>query len=351
MTCEECDKCKALGYRFCVRCGQDLSADAEVPEYRIESKKSDIFISAVVPSVPVIAIGIVLCALIILFNFGATLDYAGTATAKIYVYFFANITLGVVSGTSAQIYWLIIAAILIACSIVFLYDSREALRIDKPDYIERSSSTPLFWLAMLLGSTILIEIVITLLMASAGIDTSVPSSLLNLDLDKAIFLFGSAAAYEEIAFRLIPFGIPMMIAAAIYGRKDCWRFLFGGFGVSKLSVVLMIIVTMNFAYAHVSGWGWWKIVTVAIGGFVMTYLYMRFGIHASIMAHMITDMMTTWGMGAGAFGSLMMALLLFFGMLCIPILFIKTWDGIRNVKNLPTTGLTEEIQEDESNMD
>ena len=37
MSCSECDKCRALGYKFCIKCGQSFADSAIVPEHTVDN--------------------------------------------------------------------------------------------------------------------------------------------------------------------------------------------------------------------------------------------------------------------------------------------------------------------------
>ena len=71
----------------------------------------------------------------------------------------------------------------------------------------------------------------------------------------------------------------------------------------------------------------------------MGYVFMRFGLHAAILCHLINDFMMVWSLGIGEiFASLMILGILGFGVLNLPLLFKKTFKGLRKVKTLPLTG-------------
>jgi len=131
----------------------------------------------------------------------------------------------------------------------------------------------------------------------------------------------------------------MMVIAAIARQKDFYKYPLGGFGVTRIGVIMMIISAIIFAYAHVDGWGFSKMFTVIIGGLVFGYLFMRFGIHVSMMAHMITDFSGVLMAGMDDFTSALLILsILVTGFICIAPLLIHTVKGVGNLKTMRWIG-------------
>jgi len=338
MSCGECDKCRALGYKFCIKCGQSFAEEANVPEHHIAEEPKPFFDLLVVPAIIVTIIALIIDAAFIVIDFPLTFEWLFNRTDYIVLYPFDFIRL-MVKGQALQAYWFVIAVALISAALVFIYDSRDAFRPKEPNYRDRWTATPLFWLSLLLGSTMLIEIVLSLILSAMGSPIVIPSALVDLPLEKALFLFSEAAFWEEICFRLFIFGVPMMMIAAIARQKDFYKYPLGGFGVTRIGVIMMIISAIIFAYAHVDGWGFSKMFTVIIGGLVFGYLFMRFGIHVSMMAHMITDFSGVLMAGMDDFTSALLILsILVTGFICIVPLLIHTVKGVGNLKTMRWIG-------------
>ena len=350
MSCPDCEKSKALGYKFCIKCGENFAETAIVPEHSIDN--NSLFGEAslhrmALPAVLVYIIAIIVSIGIVLVEFEPTFQYVETKSIKLFIYLWDSIVLGTLSGSWIQVWWVFITTMALICTGLVLYQSRNAFKIDSENYVSQTKKTPIFWLGLSFGSILCIEIIISLIASACGANVSVPSGLVGLDKEWAVFLFAEAGVNEEIVFRVFWFGIPMMIVALIYRDKHFLRYLWGGFGASKVAVLFLILSSIIFACAHVEGWGLWKLFTVLPGGLIMGYLYMRFGLHASIMFHLINDLMAVWTMESEILGSVLMMLILLTGAICVPLLLKKTWKGMNNFKNLPLTGL--EDQEEENN--
>ncbi len=102
-----------------------------------------------------------------------------------------------------------------------------------------------------------------------------------------------ASVYEEIVTRFVFVGIPVYLIYAHRGKRiSKWKLL-GGYGyIDNVGIVFMIISGFLFAFAHVPSWSWWKMVPTFVGGLLLAYLYLKYGIHASIMLHFMIDFMS-----------------------------------------------------------
>ena len=353
MSCEDCEKNRALGYSFCIKCGQPLGEVPVAPVPQNSKKKGlfsdDILNASILPSAIVVSLAAAISIIIMIFDFPATLDTVAGMTFKPYLYFMTLVQLGTLTGTGLQIFYVAVATIAIACTIVFLWMSRPLFTANMADRMDEIRKTPAYWTGLLLGSTLLLELVINLIMQICGVDITTPGSLIDLTLEESLFKFTEAAVWEEIAFRVVLFGIPMMIAALICRRRDFAKNLLGGFGASKLSIVILLISSLIFAYAHVDGWGLWKMFPTFFGGLMLGYLYMKVGIHACIVAHMLNDFTSVWNLALPG-GALIFVLIILLGLVCFPAAASKTLKGIKKLRTLPATGF-EDQDSSESNTD
>ena len=355
MKCDECEKCKALGYKFCNKCGADLSDNEDDSQEPVVVEKSSelesLLKKSVIPAMFLVFITLVIDVALILVYIGPTLEWVADYSTSLYIYFIDFFKFATLEGTAIQLYMIILAIILMFCVGIILYKSKDALLVNKPYYVERIRETPLYWLSMVFGSTLVLELIIVLLMNALGVSTPTPSPLIDLTPEKALFLFSEAAVYEEVTFRVILFGVPMAAIALICGRKDFYRYLMGGFGASKIAMVFLVISTILFAYAHVGGWGAWKMIPVMLGGFAMGFLFMKYGLYAAIIFHMANDFMAVWLPTIPELGSILEILIILMGILCLPILFKSTWQGLKGIKDLPLGFEKNQEESNDSNLD
>lgn len=342
MACDECDRCRAMGYKFCTRCGQSFAEEAAVPVHTVQKEeglfKESVLRQLVLPSMLMIFIAIIASVSVMLLDFNAVLDFVEDETIDLWVWFAGFFKFCTLTGSGSQAYFVFLAVVAIACCLLVLWDSREFFK-PGDGYFDRTDKTPLFWVGLLVGSILALELIISVFFSLIGMGIETPGGLLDLTLEEAIYLFTEAAVWEELVFRVLLFGLPVAIVALVCGKKGALRYILGGFGASKLAITFLVFSAVLFAFAHIDSWGFAKFFTVILGGFMMGYVFMRFGLHAAILCHLINDFMMVWSLGIGEiFASLMILGILGFGALNLPLLFKKTVKGLKKVKTLPLTG-------------
>ncbi|MFA5771809.1 MAG: CPBP family intramembrane glutamic endopeptidase [Thermoplasmata archaeon] len=109
------------------------------------------------------------------------------------------------------------------------------------------------------------------------------------------FLFGmmNASVYEEIISRVILIGIPLLVVhlAVRQNKYKIRKYLLGGgFEIDRLSIFLIILSSTIFGAAHVLyGWDWYKFPEAFIIGIAFGYLFLKKGLHTSILLHFAVD--------------------------------------------------------------
>ena len=99
-----------------------------------------------------------------------------------------------------------------------------------------------------------------------------------------------ASVYEEVITRTIFLGIPVFAIYFLRGEKISPLKILGGYGkITHIEGIFILVSASIFAAAHVPAWDVWKIAPTFVGGLLLGYLYIRYGIHASIMMHFLTD--------------------------------------------------------------
>jgi hypothetical protein len=113
-----------------------------------------------------------------------------------------------------------------------------------------------------------------------------------------MFKYVNSPVYEEIYFRLILMGIPLfLIDFARRKNKPIWKYAFGGFTIDFITLFLLIFSSIFFALAHIfAGDPTYKLLPMVIFGFAFGYLFLKKGIHTSIILtymEMLTGLFTT----------------------------------------------------------
>lgn len=301
MACDRCGESRRLGYAFCMHCGEPLDSCPDCEESRgkgmrfcptcgrpLEIREPP----SVLQRLALLAVPVTV--LLILFEIVAMV--AGVPTAwswaadgwmKVNVLVPRLESVGSIGGTGLQLFWIILVVALLASAYLVARQTLPAVREKGPDMEERLWRTPLCWIAVLLCADILLNIVIGLVFLDEALGSA--EGLETGFNGPSLMTFANAAVWEEVISRVAYIGVPMTVIAALCRRRDFPKYLLGGFGMSRATLVLIVVSATVFGFAHQSGWGDWKILPTFLSGLALGYLYVRFGIHASIMFHFAVD--------------------------------------------------------------
>jgi hypothetical protein len=183
----------------------------------------------------------------------------------------------------------------------------KALRSTPREGVRPLFRNPLSATVIILGASLLATIILDSVQTSAGIATG------GISGDPLEFLisFSLAPFIEEIGYRLFLIGVPLFLILVITrsplskSLKALWRPSSAWDAKPstesekslqdshKLLVYLLIgFSSIVFGLAHYlanSGWDVGKISEAALDGVALAYLYVRYGLHTSIIYHWATD--------------------------------------------------------------
>jgi hypothetical protein len=159
------------------------------------------------------------------------------------------------------------------------------------------------------------------------------------------YTFANASVWEEITARILLCGLPLMVAYILahgirpqerqapvappvshpqpmtvldYLRSRTSRGLKGyviggGFKIGPLEAFFIVGSALMFGLAHVPGWDIWKLIPTFIAGLGFAYLFLKVGIHASILLHFSFDYLDlTAGMVPGFDAMLVILIFIWF---------------------------------------
>ncbi len=265
--------------------------------------------------------------------FGAHLSNNYTASTPIY-----GINLDVVF-TSVQVpvsgnlgvLFLVCSVAYLACVILALKQGIgfwRSLRGAATQGYEALFTNPMAAMMVLLGATSLVTLLVDTAQNSAGISTgSLTGDPFSLLVD-----FTLAPLLEETSFRLIMIGVPVLVLGLVMFRefsprkivKALWRpsslwdadeaddietvasfettgpslFPARAEDSTKIRAIrpvvyaFLVLSSIMFGYAHYasgSGWGPGKISEAALAGLALGYLYIKYGLHTSLLLHWSID--------------------------------------------------------------
>ncbi len=207
------------------------------------------------------------------------------------------VLLGFAYGIYAYVWYIFLAiTITISVGIFTIFGLR--------NYIKNLMKSPLSYktnsvkeLSEVFSEVIFLSLLITMIMRVVGVQTP-GIGIEKMPLYAQMLQLLHAAFYEELVVRFLLLGVPVFLWRGISMYRREGKFLsplrvFGGhyeMGVPELT--FLFISSAIFGLAHTPAWGWWKFLPAFIAGLGMGYLYLKYGMHLSILFHFTTDYMT-----------------------------------------------------------
>ncbi|NHK32083.1 MAG: CPBP family intramembrane metalloprotease [Asgard group archaeon] len=211
--------------------------------------------------------------------------------------------------------------------IIFKSKNEEILAVKErkgpmPAIFYKIKNTPLIKSMELIGAEIIVSFIIVLILGSFATDDTPDVGV--LDPFNYIIQLAWAGVFEELSFRLVLIGIPMIIVVIVrfvlqkkYEDKpndetkltkrikdqpklNIKDILFAFRGKYKIisypEWVLVGISSILFGFAHwegwTGGWGWWKIIQTAASGFFLSYAFVKYGIESAIFIHITNNVIS-----------------------------------------------------------
>ena len=343
VPCDRCDESREKGYRFCIYCGEMLGPLPRSGCERCEEcrKNGNIYCTycgkrLVEEENPFLKIGFyiglvtaTLLSFLLLFEYFVALwgipqvlphlpDYGSTLILVI------PVVVDVVSfnGVMSQIYYLMLVLAVTVCLALYAYKSfGPAKNLFKGD--DRSIRNTAFYDVCVLFSTLFFwEFALILILNALGIETN---PLPKRDDWVWMYEFIEASVWEEVITRMLMIGLPVTLVALLMKQegKGSLKYLFGGMGFNKFTIVLIFFSALMFAAGHVGGWGWWKFFPTFAFGLITGYLFCKYGVYATIMMHFLTDYVSaeSWFFNCDSpVATALMIMLL--SLACIPFTFV-----------------------------
>ena len=324
--CEMCQQSKAMGHTYCRYCGRKLRDEENI--FLTIGFWVGITVS-------------VLLSFLVLFEYAVAIwgipqvlprigDYGSTLILVI------PKIINVVSfnGVPSQIYYILLFIAVSACLALYLYKAYgPAMELGNGNK-GPIKDTALFEVSVLFCVLFIWEYVFVLILTFAGVKID---TLPERETWQWMYELLEASVWEEIITRILLIGLPMAIVALAWKRegKGSWKYLFGGFGFSKISLVFILFSAIIFGAGHLNSWGSWKFFTTFAFGLIAGYLFCKYGVYATIIMHFMTDYLSAESWLLGSSGSIMsIMLILMCSLACIPYTYIylkKCVDGTRNL--------------------
>jgi hypothetical protein len=322
--CDKCPESVVRGYEYCTSCGRPLGAGKK------DGLREAIKIFGIIL--------MFLCAGMLFLEVYAILwGFSETWNSLNGVYIFmltpAPTVIGTLYGTAAKLYYLFIVISAIASFIVLLYMSRGGLKDVLRGKTDDVNNVPLYSIATLFAAVISFNVILNMFLTASGNPPGAPIHV-GPEWGKW-FSYLVASVWEEVICRILMIGLPMMLLGLMLREKGSRRRLFGRFDMDGAAVAFIIISSILFSYAHLAEWDMFKLLPTFISGLALGYLFVKYGIYASIMLHLLVNYMSSviWVFGDGAEN--IVVLFMFTALFLGVIFFIQyTVRASRFVKNL-----------------
>lgn len=316
--CPECESHRRAGDRYCAECGKRLGLATQPPD-RAPRRRSFLE-TAALWLLPVTLIILVAELAYLVGGTFTVLDWASDGSMGILALVPNLVTVGTISGASLQVAWLLIEAAILASVAVLAWQAWRTMSSDGGGI----EGTHLYKTSLVFGASVALSVILSLIESALGSGIEVPDGMELGNTAEALLAYADAAVWEEVIARVAYIGVPMAVAALICRRRGAWRMLLGGFGLSKLSVALIVISALVFGFAHMSGWGWEKVIPTFASGLLMGYAYVRIGLHASITIHFLIDYLAVvMYTGLMVPIALLALLVMVLGALCLVLLVLR----------------------------
>ena len=312
---EECEKCAeslGSGHRFCTACGRPTGA-----------VKKESTLSAAVRAIGVLIM--IACTAMLFFEiyaviwgFGRIMPDIGNYLIPVLILTPAPAVLMYVSGLAAELWYLFIVIAVLSSFVMILYTSRSGLKELLRGNISKMDDMPLFGVTTVFAAVLSFNIIFNMIVMASGNEPSAP---VYSGPDWGMwYQYLNAAVWEEVLCRVLLIGLPIAVLGLMSGEKGSWKRLFGRFEMNGTSVIFIFIAASIFSYGHLAGWDVFKLAPTFVSGIALGYLFVKFGIHAAVIMHLITNYLSSasWILGdtAGdAVLTLFMLLIMIFGVI------------------------------------
>jgi len=155
-----------------------------------------------------------------------------------------------------------------------------------------ASHNPLLLISEVFSVIIFITIVYNLLLSTIRVSPTTPDFEAE-PIWENMLLLAHASVYEELAVRVVLLALPLMLVHYLGQRKlTIKEFFFGGQKLDLAGVILILISSLIFGFAHaLYGWDIYKVFPAFVAGVGFGYVYLKGGIFASIVLHFAFDYM------------------------------------------------------------
>lgn len=263
-----------MGYRFCPYCGCP-----------IEGRKNDyVKVITVIGCIITAILSLILIFELIvgLVNIGYVFDNLSGFSYPLFLVVPVIVDLCNLSGIPLYVYYVLLLIAATSSVLILFLRSYKDMKEEKD-----VSETPIYETAVLFGSLYVIEFAFILIVQALGVEIDTPAERPNWEW---MFELLNASVWEELITRVLYLGVPVTVISLVMKKEGASaKWMVGGFGIDRISLIFILFSATMFAAGHLNGWGTWKLFPTFLFGLIAGYLFCRYGLYATICFHFMTD--------------------------------------------------------------
>ena len=201
---------------------------------------------------------------------------------------------------------IICAVVFLACVFLLARDLRSRLRNGPEEERDiRFMRAPLSKAGILFAVTTTFSLVMIIISYLLGMEmsTDMMDGMNNYAVMASMMIAGPE---EEFLCRILLIGIPMVVICAAMRYEGCLKYALGGFGMSRAALVLIVISSVIFGLMHLDGWTIMKFPDTFVTGLMFGYVFVQYGVHASIVMHSTFDLLACYDTFVDGMGTIPM---------------------------------------------
>jgi hypothetical protein len=294
--CPNCGADLPIGARFCPTCGKDLQARyVPTPPIRVETKDPLSAIKDLVRSLGTVATIILLaylglCSATMVWGIGEVLPKTNGEYTRLFVITPWITEIVRLYDEGFAVFYLLMVGAILASFAWLLYRSIPGLKKELK-FKEVDEHSPAYTMATLFFALFFFNLAFYLMVELLGGEANSPN-FDEKELWTNLYGFVRASVWEELIVRVLYIGVPLFAIDLLLKRRERRArtyVLGGGFSIGATEVGLVLFSSFMFAAAHSFSWDLYKTIPTFIGGLAFGYLFLRFGLYASIMLHFTFD--------------------------------------------------------------
>ena len=321
--CERCDECFANGYAYCTGCGRLINTGAAsgMQAMRAGNIRQEESGFAKIVKISGLLL-LLLCTPMLIFEIFMIFYGFGDIWHDIIDYELCIFLLNPspyealwFGGNLTRLYYLFLVVSALGSFAILLYCSRKGIGAIFQRRPYKHDDIPLYAVITLFAAIMTFTLAYVLGLGFFGIKMETPFAVAPV-WDQWLGLL-NASVWEEVLCRILMVGIPMTVIGLLMRKKGSLKRIFGHFKMDTIALIVVIASSAIFAYGHLENWDVFKLPQVFVMGLALGYVFVKFGIYASIMLHFMVDYLSTamWifgdDIGAGMIGLFVLSFILF----------------------------------------